>query len=114
MNILVKMLNEEEFEDLREQFREIDKDHTGYINAKELEEAIRNMGNNVTADEIKQIIDKVDYVQNGKINYSEFLAATISASNVLSNEMLLTLFNHFDTDSSGFITAENIKESFGK
>lgn len=79
MNILIKMLNEEEFEDLRDQFREIDRDHTGYINANELEEAIRNTGNNVTADEIKQIINKVDYVQNGKINYSEFLAATISA-----------------------------------
>jgi calcium-dependent protein kinase len=114
MNILIKMLKDDEIEDLREQFRAIDKDYTGTISPKELEEAIRAAGKNVTADEIKRIISKVDYLQNGKINYSEFLAATISARTVITNEMLWALFKHFDTDNSGYISSENIKESLEK
>lgn len=114
MNILIKMLKDDEIEELREQFRALDKDYTGTISAQELEEAIRSIGKDITADEIKQIIEKVDYLQNGKINYSEFLAATISAKAVVTNEMLWALFKHFDTDNSGYITPENIVEAFGK
>lgn len=114
MSILIKLMKDDEIEELREQFRSIDKDYTGYISATELEEAVRKIGKDVTADEIKQIINKVDYLENGKINYSEFLAATISARTVITNEMLWALFKHFDTDNSGSITPDNIKESLEK
>lgn len=114
MNILITMLKDDEIEDLREQFRKIDKDYTGTISAQELEDSIRKMGKHITANEIKEIISKVDYLGNGKINYSEFLAATISAQNVLTSEMLYALFNHFDTDGSGFISPENIQEAIEK
>ncbi|CAI2367388.1 unnamed protein product [Moneuplotes crassus] len=114
MNILVTMLKDDEIEDLREQFRKIDKDYTGTISAQELEDSIRKMGKEITAKEIKKIISKVDYLGNGEINYSEFLAATISAQNVLTSEMLYALFKHFDTDGSGFISPENIKEAIEK
>jgi len=114
MNILITMLKDSEIEELREEFRKIDKDYTGTISPLELEEAIRKMGQNITADEIKRIIEKVDYEENGKINYSEFLAATISARTVITNEMLWALFKHFDTDNSGFISPANIQESLEK
>jgi calcium-dependent protein kinase len=51
---------------------------------------------------------------NGKINYSEFLAATVSIKSVLTNELLWGLFKHFDTDDSDFITSENIQEAMAK
>lgn len=54
----------------------------------------------------------VDYRGNGKINYSEFLAATIQLPKVLTEEKLYALFKHFDTDDTEFITAENIREAF--
>lgn len=59
-------------------------------------------------------MDQVDYMGNGKINYTEFLAATISVRSVLTYEKLFALFKHFDTDDSGFITPENIKEAMAK
>jgi len=55
-------------------------------------------------NEIQQIIENVDYAGNGKINYSEFLAATIELKQVLTYEKLWTLFKYFDTDNSGIIT----------
>ena len=114
MNILITMLQDEEIEDLREEFRKIDQDYTGMISPNELEESIRAMGKDITANEIKKIIGNVDYQENGKINYSEFLAATISARTVITTEMLWALFKHFDTDNSGFISPANIQESLEK
>ena len=57
-------------------------------------------------------MDNVDYGGNGKINYSEFLAATVSVRSVLTGEKLQALFKHFDTDNSDFITPDNVREAF--
>ena len=55
---------------------------------------------------------QVDYRGNGKINYSEFIAATISVQEVLTNEKLYVLFKHFDVDDTSFITSENLRQAF--
>ena len=85
------------------------------ININELQEALQIHGySQVTQDELKKIIDNVDYAGNGKINYSEFLVATIEIKNVLTYDIMWALFKYFDTDNSGIITPENLKEAFGK
>ena len=61
-----------------------------------------------------QLIEEVDFSGNQKINYSEFLAATIQADEVMTQERLQSIFNTFDVDRSGFITAQNIKDAFSK
>ena len=58
--------------------------------------------------EIREMIDEIDYHNNKKINYSEFLAATIDVKLFLTDSRLRAVFNQFDTDSSGKITRENI------
>ena len=54
------------------------------------------------------MITEVDYQGNGKINYSEFLSATIDVRTFLTKHKLRAIFSQFDTDNSGKITAENI------
>ena len=63
---------------------------------------------NVSDAEVREMIDQMDYHNNKKINYSEFLAATIDIKSFLSDSRLKAVFNQFDTDSSGKITEENI------
>jgi Ca2+-binding EF-hand superfamily protein len=43
-----------------------------------LETAIKNANFEMTAVELKNIIMELDYAENQRINYSEFLAATIT------------------------------------
>lgn len=50
----------------------------------------------------------LDYAGNGKINYSEFLVATIEIKKVLTFDRLWALFQYFDTDNSGYITPANL------
>jgi len=55
----------------------VDTDNSGFIEYSELELAIRNAKFNMTTSELEKIIKEIDYADNHKINYTEFLAATI-------------------------------------
>lgn len=78
MNILVKQTKDTKFEKLREQFEKMDKDGTGLITPQELKQFFdENDQIDIGEDEVKTLIAELDYAGNGKINYSEFLAATI-------------------------------------
>ena len=57
----------------------MDVDHTGLIDAEELMNAIKNAGFDIKQDEVDKMIESINFKGNGQINYSEFLAATMSA-----------------------------------
>ena len=79
LNVLVNYLQEDEILHLKQTFQTIDKDKTGMLNTAELESAFQKLERkSPSALKVRQIMAKVDYRGNGKINYSEFIAATIS------------------------------------
>jgi calcium-dependent protein kinase len=84
------------------------------INADELKQAIKNSNLNIPDQQIDEIIDEVDYFGNKKINYTEFIVATMDVKRFLDEEKLDALFNQFDTDGSGTITKENIVAAMNK
>ena len=50
----------------------------------------------------------MDFHSDGKVNYSEFLAATISSINFGKEEKLWLAFKYFDTTDSGYITLDSV------
>ena len=64
--------------------------------------------------DVDKIISEVDYFGNGKINYTEFLVATLDVKTFLDKSKLQALFNQFDTDGSGEITKDNIITAMNK
>ena len=92
MNLLVKTLTEAEVQDLRADFTRLDLDGTGMINAEELSKLITEKHLNLSGKEIAELIREVDYQGNGKINYSEFLSATIDVKRFLSEQRLRAIF----------------------
>jgi hypothetical protein len=50
---------------------------------------------------------------DGKIRYTEFLAATIEAQGAISEARLAEAFDRMDSDDCGFISAKNISEMLG-
>ena len=115
MNILVKMTADSPDEKgLREMFTNIDIESTGYISAQELRIALSKAGIKYDEIELDQIVAEVDYHGNNRINYSEFLAATLSVKKILTNERLVAMFRQFDMDNSGFITHDDIIEAMQK
>ena len=66
----------------------------------------------MTEDELNEIFGKLDFNKDGEINYSEFLAATVMKSKVVTDSNLKLAFHHFDVDNSGYITAANLAQAF--
>lgn len=114
LSILVKTLTAKQIKHLKEAFLKIDTDHTGYIDASELAEAMKKSNMEVPASEIDKIIKEIDYKGNKQINYSEFIAATFSTKQILNDSKMMVLFKEFDVDNSGYITKENLVEAFEK
>ena len=55
---------------MTEQFKALDKDHTGMISFEELKEYILEKKIEMENEEIKNMIQALDYKGNGKLNYS--------------------------------------------
>ena len=102
----------EEIDNLRRQFIAMDKDQSGMITLEELKQAFNQMNFDLDLAEVKHIVSEMDYYGNGKINYSEFLAATLSASDTMTDEMLWQVFKTFDIDNTDFISQANLLEAF--
>ena len=114
MNLFVKTLNSVETEALREQFEALDEDHTGQIDASELSNALKKSNLNISDEQINSVIKEIDSAGKNMINYTDFLAATLTTRKLLNENRLMMLFKEFDTDDNGFITKENLEKAFLK
>ena len=93
---------------LRNAFRELDKDNSGTLEIEELKKAFASC--NMSDKEMNELFYKIDFNQDGQLNYTEFLAATVNKQKVTQKSNLKLAFHHFDIDNSGFITAQNLFE----
>ena len=106
--IMAKVSKEDEIQKLREAFEIIDKDKTGEIKYSEIPLIFEKVGIKPNKGEIDNIWDSLDFHQDGIINYTEFLAATISSINFDKEEKLWNVFKYFDQDDDGYISGESV------
>lgn len=111
LNYLVKTLKESDIEHLKSQFELMDVDHTGIIEIDELTEAIHELKLDFSKEEIDKIINSITFKGNGEINYTEFIAATISAKKLLTDQRLYALFKEFDHQNIDVLTTDNIQQA---
>lgn len=110
-NIIVKCLNVRQIGDMKTAFLSLDKEKKGYLSFDQLQEGLRCAGFEMAANEIHEILANADFMQDGRINYSEFLAATLESRTLLDEITLGNAFSAFDVDNTGYITEENVKEA---
>jgi calcium-dependent protein kinase len=108
---LIDTLEKEELKKLNETFHAIDLNHEGFISLYELKKAFELSGLELNENEINEIIERIDYDKNGKLNYSEFLIAAINIQKTIDNQKLKKLFKRFDIDNSGYISVESLMKA---
>ena len=59
---------------------------------------------------MSKIFDRVDVDKSGKIDYSEWIMATINKEGLCTIENLQIAFDLFDKDHSGTICAQEVKD----
>eukprot|EP00092_Neocalanus_flemingeri_P032215 GFUD01035014.1.p1 GENE.GFUD01035014.1~~GFUD01035014.1.p1 ORF type:complete len:156 (-),score=51.55 GFUD01035014.1:63-530(-) len=60
-------------EDIREAFRVFDKDGNGFITAAELRHVMTNLGEELTDQEVEEMIREADMDRDGQVSYGEFV-----------------------------------------
>ena len=116
MEQLVKQLAPTQTADLKSQFEAIDEDKNGFLDSDELEKAysIFQKSSGMTKQDFDTIMKKCDTDHDSKINYNEFLAASVDITTILTKEKLASIFAQFDSDGDGLISQENIQTAFSK
>ncbi|XP_066279453.1 calmodulin-A-like isoform X2 [Branchiostoma lanceolatum] len=68
-------LPEDEEDELREAFKLFDKEGNGYITSSDLRQVLNCLGQDLTEEEVDDMIGEVDQDGDGKIDYEEFATA---------------------------------------
>lgn len=98
---------------VRQQFVALDQNKQGTVTLAELKAVLVGKFH-VSDEETTQIFQALDSNNDEEIHYSDFLSAMVNTQIAMHDELLRLAFNKFDTDRSGYITVDNMKQVLGK
>merc|ERR1712039_927338 len=103
-------MNEGQMKDLEDMFRLLDKNGDGVLSLQEVQEGIA--GSSV-ASQLEWLFLELDTDGDGELQYTEFLAAALSAHRYLQEDIAWAAFKKFDVSSKGAITSDDLRKAFG-
>jgi len=110
-------LSEEEIAECREAFQMFDKNGDGSITTEELGKTLKSLGQNPTAQDLKDMIAGVDVDENGTIEFNEFLIMLKKKMKdpgedayKTEEEMIKEAFQKFDVNKTGIISADELRQ----
>jgi calcium-dependent protein kinase len=96
-------------------FKAFDKNGDGMLSKEEIKDGYEKIfGQSINQEQIEEMFSRVDIDNSGFIDYSEFVVATMSEKNLFSEKKLKAAFKMFDADDSGYISRDEVKQSFMK
>lgn len=111
-------LDDEQIAELREIFRSFDRNKDGSLTQLELGSLLRSLGLKPSPEQLEALIQKADTNSNGLVEFSEFVALVspqlLPAKSPYTEQQLKQLFQMFDRDGNGFITAAELAHSMAR
>ena len=114
MKLIVKELKSDQILKLKESFKLLDKENTGYIDKDKLEMAFHNLDLPITKEDIQEIMKNcnLNYGNSERVNYTSFIAAAIDKKELFTDNLLKETFSQLDTFNSGYITKDSLIKAF--
>ncbi|XP_060585334.1 uncharacterized protein LOC132741223 [Ruditapes philippinarum] len=113
-NKQIHQLTDHEIQAYKEAFWKFDKDSSGTIDVRELNDMLKSMGREIPIGDVLDIVAHFDKDESGQIDFPEFL--TLMANLKLGQEdgEYLEAFNMMDTDNKGEIGHSELREFLAK
>lgn len=106
LTFIASRLKSEDIHNLTEIFKSLDLNNDGYLSLDEFRVGCSKIKQ--TDMDIQDLFENIDFDKSGKINYTEFIAATIEQQVYVTEERLIEAFKNFDLDRNGKITAKEL------
>jgi len=104
-------LTDDQLADYREAFNLFDQDGDGKVTTQELGEVMKNLGQNPTDEELRDMINELDRDGNGTVEFNEFLAhITAKQTEADDEDEMQQAFKVFDKDGNGFIAPDELRQ----
>eukprot|EP00934_Nitzschia_sp_Nitz4_P009415 Nitzschia sp. Nitz4//scaffold133_size116822//56256//65702//NITZ4_003807-RA/size116822-snap-gene-0.16-mRNA-1//-1//CDS//3329535396//9405//frame0 len=112
LNVIAHRSSSHDILELRKLFDQFDTANNGVISYEEFQTAMQQM--DYTEAELESIFKSIDINQNGHIMYTEFIAAALGAQGHIEEERIAEAFDRLDSDDSGYISKQNLRDFLGK
>uniref|UniRef100_UPI00398EAEC5 calcium-binding protein 2-like isoform X1 n=1 Tax=Pristiophorus japonicus TaxID=55135 RepID=UPI00398EAEC5 len=112
-------LGAEEIEELRDAFKEFDKDKDGFIGCKDLGNCMRTMGYMPTEMELIELSQQINMNLGGHVDFDDFLELMgpkllAETADMIGVKELRDAFKEFDTNGDGEISTTELREAMKK
>ncbi|KAJ9140658.1 hypothetical protein P3X46_031277 [Hevea brasiliensis] len=114
---MVATLQPDQLKQLKDIFMHFDMDSDGSLTQLELAALLRSLGLKPSGDQIHVLLSKIDGNGNGYVEFDELVTAILPDMNeevLINQEQLLEVFQSFDRDGNGYITASELAGSMAK
>lgn len=107
LTLIAQQLKDDELKELRDTFIKLDKDRDGTLSLEEIQNGMK-MAKADLPEDIVEIVRNLDTDGSGNIDYTEFMAATLTKKQYLRREVMWAAFRVFDTNGDGVITKDEL------
>lgn len=65
-------------------------------------------GLNNAGEEVEKLVERISYINRGKLKYSDFIMATFDKSRLLKDDLIMDAFKQFNKGDDGVLSREDI------
>ncbi|KAF0022286.1 hypothetical protein F2P81_025462 [Scophthalmus maximus] len=117
--LIDRELRPEEMDELRDAFKEFDKDKDGFISCKDLGNCMRTMGYMPTEMELIELSQQINMNLGGHVDFEDFVELMgpkllAETADMIGIKELKDAFREFDTNGDGAISTSELRDAMRK